>query len=110
MSDILNYTFKYSEPLDIKDPQEGYFSTMPVRSSKFKEEISKGSAELADDWFKEFGQEIPKHATLWTESGHCAQWMCAEWPPRTLAIAAKLMELTVIWDGEFQKLGVPSYF
>jgi hypothetical protein len=102
MSDLFSgCSFEFSVPGDPDhDLPAAYFSTIPFRTSKFKEAPVKISKDTVDEWSRRLGIDFdPYQVGGLTSRGHVTSWGLAEVPLSICEMFTRVGEVFLIWDG-----------
>lgn len=95
-------SFKNSDPPGPNDiPPEGFFSLLPYRVSKFREDTLKTAQKVCGAHQNGDVAETLSQTSGHTEKGHVNSWAFPETPPDLIDIMAQLTDLLIAWDGEF---------
>lgn len=112
MLEFIDLTFHYSDPGDPGDsPPSDFFSTLPFRTSKFKNEAIKG-AHRAYDRLLDTSDSEAKHVISVggiTERGHYLSWLFPECPQNQVEEMAMISESLLYYDGIIQIIMLLMY-
>ncbi|GMG50365.1 unnamed protein product [Aspergillus oryzae var. brunneus] len=102
MSTYQGYPFQFSEPVETIGPApDRFYSTLPVRVSKFSDQIRLAGEKAKETLPARLGIDsklLIRNGTL-TSCGHVVSWMLPECPPHLIPSVVELAELICYLDG-----------
>ena len=102
MSTYQGYPFQFSEPLEtIGFAPDRFYSTLPVRVSKFSDQIRLAGEKAKEKLAARLGIDskiLIRNGTI-TSQGHLASWMFPECPPARIPTLVEMIELLFHFDG-----------
>ena len=102
MSTYQGYPFQFSEPLEtIGFAPDRFYSTLPVRVSKFSDQIRLAGEKAKEKLAARLGIDskiLIRNGTI-TSHSHIVSWMFPECPPSEIPIMVELAELFLYFDG-----------
>ncbi|KAF7623689.1 hypothetical protein AFLA_007416 [Aspergillus flavus NRRL3357] len=101
MSTYQGYPFQFSEPVETIGPApDRFYSTLPVRVSKFSDQIRLAGEKAKETLPARLGIDsklLIRNGTL-TSCGHVVSWMLPECPPHLIPSVVELAELICYLD------------
>ncbi|KAJ5108609.1 Geranylgeranyl pyrophosphate synthase [Penicillium angulare] len=95
------HPFLYSEPLvPIVSVPERFYSSIPVRVSKYSDSIQEAAEKAREDLVKKLGvstASLAANGTI-TQHGHVVSWAFPECPSSWISFLTELIEFGVIFD------------
>jgi hypothetical protein len=102
MSAYRGYPFQFSEQFQpIGIPQDRFQSTLPVRVSKFADQIQNEAEKVQEKLAERLGinsKSLTRSGTT-TLHGHVVSWIFPECPPSRITFLTEVTELTLYVDG-----------